>query len=90
MERAERIIAIAVGLAFSVVLVPVLWVMLVLTSITAVQRFITVWRQASAPRAVRMPSAATSRWKNWREVAVNRHDRERWRERRSRRAGTRP
>nr|MBA3654633.1 CDP-alcohol phosphatidyltransferase family protein [Actinomycetota bacterium] len=50
MERAERIIAIAVGLAFSVVLVPVLWLMLALTTLTAVQRFITVWRQASQPR----------------------------------------
>ena len=49
MERAERIIVLAIGLAFSVLLVPVLWVMLVLTLITAVQRFVKVWRQASAP-----------------------------------------
>ena len=49
MERAERIIVLCVGLAFPVVLVPVLWVMLALTSITAVQRFVKVWRQAPGP-----------------------------------------
>jgi CDP-diacylglycerol--glycerol-3-phosphate 3-phosphatidyltransferase len=95
MERAERIIAIALGLAFSVVLIPILWVMLALTSITAVQRFVTVWRQASAPRPVRMP---VSRWKTWRErlgdgpgdTAPSRHARERGREGRPPRAGTRP
>lgn len=46
MERAERIIAICVGLAFNVLLIPILWIMLVLTSITAVQRFVKVWRAA--------------------------------------------
>ena len=47
MERAERIIAICVGLLFPVLLIPILWIMLVLTSITAVQRFIKVWKQAA-------------------------------------------
>lgn len=47
MERAERIIAILVGLVFSVLLIPILWIMLVLTSITAVQRFAKVWKQAA-------------------------------------------
>jgi CDP-diacylglycerol--glycerol-3-phosphate 3-phosphatidyltransferase len=51
MERAERIILLCVGLAFSVVLVPVLWAMLSLTALTAIQRFIRVWRQASRPSA---------------------------------------
>jgi CDP-diacylglycerol--glycerol-3-phosphate 3-phosphatidyltransferase len=54
MERAERIIAIAVGLVFPILLVPVLWVMLVLTGITAVQRFAKVWRQATAARVVEL------------------------------------
>ena len=66
MERAERIIVLAIGLAFSFLLVPVLWVMLVLTLITAVQRFVKVWRQASAPPKVDRP---VSRWRNWRPVA---------------------
>ena len=47
MERAERIIAICIGLAFPVVLIPILWIMLILTSITAIQRFVKVWKQAA-------------------------------------------
>ena len=46
MERAERIIAICIGLAFNVLLIPILWLMLVLTTITAVQRFAKVWKAA--------------------------------------------
>ena len=46
MERAERIIVLCIGLLFDVLLVPVMWIMLVLTIITAVQRFVMVWRQA--------------------------------------------
>ena len=46
MERAERIIAICLGLLFEPLLIPILWIMLVLSSITAVQRFVKVWRQA--------------------------------------------
>ncbi|MGB5759950.1 MAG: CDP-alcohol phosphatidyltransferase family protein [Acidimicrobiales bacterium] len=48
MERAERIIVLAVGLAFPSVLVPILYLMLALTMVTAIQRFTKVWRQASA------------------------------------------
>ena len=47
MERAERIIAILIGLVINVLLVPILWIMLVLTTITAGQRFWKVWRQAA-------------------------------------------
>ena len=47
MERAERMIVLGFGLLFDSLLVPVLWVMLVLTSITALQRFLKVWHQAS-------------------------------------------
>jgi CDP-diacylglycerol---glycerol-3-phosphate 3-phosphatidyltransferase len=47
MERAERFIVLAFGLLFNEMLVGVLWVMLVLTVVTAVQRFVKVWRQAS-------------------------------------------
>jgi CDP-diacylglycerol--glycerol-3-phosphate 3-phosphatidyltransferase len=59
MERAERIIALGVGLLFESVLIPILWVMLVLTLITAGQRFVKVWRQAS----VVTPTLPASRWK---------------------------
>jgi hypothetical protein len=46
MERLERMVLLGVGLAFDI-LVPVLWVMLALTAITAVHRFVMVWRQAT-------------------------------------------
>jgi CDP-diacylglycerol--glycerol-3-phosphate 3-phosphatidyltransferase len=46
MERAERMVLLGVGLAFDI-LVPVLWLMLALTALTAVHRFVMVWRQAT-------------------------------------------
>jgi CDP-diacylglycerol---glycerol-3-phosphate 3-phosphatidyltransferase len=52
MERAERLVLLAVGLAFDV-LVPVLWVMVVLSAITAVHRFGKVWLQATEPTETR-------------------------------------
>jgi CDP-diacylglycerol--glycerol-3-phosphate 3-phosphatidyltransferase len=51
MERAERFVFLSVGLAFDI-LVPVLWVMLVLTAFTAIQRFVRVYRQAGRPPRV--------------------------------------
>jgi CDP-diacylglycerol--glycerol-3-phosphate 3-phosphatidyltransferase len=49
MERLERMVLLGVGLAFDI-LIPVLWLMLVLTLITAVHRFVMVWRQATPAR----------------------------------------
>lgn len=82
MERAERIVVICATLAFSFLMIPLLWVMLVLTAGTAVQRFVMVWRQANAaghrpPPAERrifvrragyetLPMSA--RWRAWREA----------------------
>jgi CDP-diacylglycerol--glycerol-3-phosphate 3-phosphatidyltransferase len=57
MERAERLVLLSVGLAFDV-LVPVLWVMIALSGITAVHRFVKVWRQASPDR----PERADRTW----------------------------
>jgi CDP-diacylglycerol---glycerol-3-phosphate 3-phosphatidyltransferase len=59
MERAERLIALSFGLLFDSLLIAVLWVMLVLTLFTAGQRFVLVWRQASAPR----PTPVSNRWR---------------------------
>ncbi len=59
MERAERIIALAVGLLFDSILIPILWIMLAATTVTAVQRFAKVWRQASVAR----PAPEPSRWR---------------------------
>ena len=49
MERAERIIALCLALLVRPLMVPILFVMLALTLVTAVQRFVKVWRQAAAP-----------------------------------------
>lgn len=56
MERAERLIALGIGLLFNQLLIAVLWLMLVGTVLTAVQRFVKVWRQASQPRPVAVPA----------------------------------
>ncbi len=50
MERLERFVLLGIGLALDI-LVPVLWIMLALTAITAAHRFVMVWRQAT-PKAV--------------------------------------
>jgi CDP-diacylglycerol---glycerol-3-phosphate 3-phosphatidyltransferase len=50
MERAERIVALGIGLLFDVLLIPILFAMLALTVLTAGQRFVKVWRQASVDR----------------------------------------
>jgi CDP-diacylglycerol---glycerol-3-phosphate 3-phosphatidyltransferase len=46
MERAERMVVLGVGLTFGY-LTAALWVLLVLTGMTVVQRFLLVWRQAT-------------------------------------------
>jgi CDP-diacylglycerol--glycerol-3-phosphate 3-phosphatidyltransferase len=62
MERAERVVLLCIGLLFDWLLVPVLWLMLALTAITAVQRFVLVWRQAvAAPVVLERQAARRSR-----------------------------
>jgi len=46
MERAERIILLCLGLLIEPLLIPILWIMFALTCVTAVQRFVKVWKQA--------------------------------------------
>ena len=46
MERAERVVLLCIGLLIEPLLVPVLWLLLALTTFTAAQRFVKVWRQA--------------------------------------------
>jgi CDP-diacylglycerol---glycerol-3-phosphate 3-phosphatidyltransferase len=80
MERAERTIALIAALAFPVLLIPILWVLVSLTGLTAVHRFAMVWRQAPKPvstrRSRRIRIARTERvtwavraerWRAWRE-----------------------
>ncbi|MCC6340006.1 MAG: CDP-alcohol phosphatidyltransferase family protein [Acidimicrobiia bacterium] len=79
MERAERMVVLGAGLFFDV-LVPVLWVMLALIGFTAVQRFVKVWRQASAEQTSdrgRAPGTAVE------------HRRPQWARRRESRASSR-
>jgi len=52
MERAERVVLLCLGLLFEPLLVPILWIMLALTIVTAVQRFVKVWRQAQVAPVV--------------------------------------
>jgi CDP-diacylglycerol--glycerol-3-phosphate 3-phosphatidyltransferase len=65
MERAERMILLGIGFLSPVVLVPVLWIMLGLTLVTAVGRFAKVWRLAEAP----IPVAPTRRQRRVRSTA---------------------
>ncbi len=77
MERAERMVVLGIALFFDI-LVPVLWVMLALIGLTAVQRFVKVWRQASAasrPDRPGDPAATPARRRVWtaRPAANGRH-----------------
>lgn len=105
MERAERLIVLGVGLIvqpFFPLLVPMLWLMLALSLLTAAQRFAKVWSQA--PAAARRAAARESRerrtWRvgrsrsrgaaapSWRWRARRSGDPvERWRARRAERLG---
>ena len=81
MERAERIILLCIGLLIPVLLVPILWLMLALTALTAGQRFAKVWRQANAAPVVlerqaarrqRLTTRRSARSRRWAELRSNR------------------
>ena len=74
MERAERMILLGIAFLDSAFIVPVLWLMLALISVTAVSRFVKVWNAASCrDEVIRRRLEAwregrvDSRWKAWRE-----------------------
>ena len=81
MERAERMILLGLGLLFPVLLLPVLWIMLALTLVTAGQRFVKVWKQASTERPQRARQRRTAR----RRTARTNRARAGWGELRTRR-----
>jgi CDP-diacylglycerol--glycerol-3-phosphate 3-phosphatidyltransferase len=56
MERAERMILLGVGLLATPIFIPVLWIMLALTAMTAGGRFWRVWQVAAKPA----PSASAT------------------------------
>lgn len=67
MERAERLALIGLGLLFPSLLVALLWVLVVATAFTVVQRFVMVWRQATPRTAA--AHGAYGRWRTARAVA---------------------
>ncbi len=74
MERAERMFLLGVGFLSAAVLVPVLWILFVLISLTAIARFVKVWNAASGrDEVIRHRIEAwregrvDSRWRAWRE-----------------------
>jgi CDP-diacylglycerol--glycerol-3-phosphate 3-phosphatidyltransferase len=97
MERAERFVLLSIALAFDII-TPILWIMLVLTLFTVVDRFRRVWAQAArAPRPAhpasrrrreRPDEPGGPRLRTWWEARRPSGDRTRRRERTPR--GTRP
>ncbi|HXZ99713.1 MAG TPA: CDP-alcohol phosphatidyltransferase family protein [Candidatus Binatia bacterium] len=49
LARPERVVIIVVGLVVPLALIWALWVLAVLTNVTALQRIVLVWRQARHP-----------------------------------------
>jgi CDP-diacylglycerol--glycerol-3-phosphate 3-phosphatidyltransferase len=74
MERAERVIVLCFGLVFNSILMPTLWVMLGLSVITAVQRFVKVWNQASPAPVVIERRALRRNRRTARRVALSGHN----------------
>jgi CDP-diacylglycerol--glycerol-3-phosphate 3-phosphatidyltransferase len=77
MERAERMILLGVGFLAPWLLVPVLWVLFGLITLTAIGRFLKVWRAAEGP-APRPADEVMPHRARWREGRVE----SRWRARR--------
>jgi CDP-diacylglycerol---glycerol-3-phosphate 3-phosphatidyltransferase len=98
MERAERMILLGAGFLASVLLMPVLWILLGLTTATAAGRFVKVWRVAEAPAASahrrhrrirtggreRRRTASPSRWRARRQAELTSRSGRTWRARHAR------
>ena len=74
MERAERMVVLGFAFLSASFFVPVLWLLLVLVSITAASRFVKVWNAASGRDEVLRrrieawrEGRVDSRWRTWRE-----------------------
>ncbi|HEX4160888.1 MAG TPA: CDP-alcohol phosphatidyltransferase family protein [Acidimicrobiales bacterium] len=80
MERGERMFVFGVGCLSADIFVPVLWVLFILISFTAIARFVKVWNAASGRDAVirrRLEAwregRVDSRWRTWRESRESAH-----------------
>jgi len=69
MERGERVLVLCFALKFPADMLWLLWLVFALSLVTAVQRFVKVWRQAEKPPAPLPvePTAVVLRWRAWRE-----------------------
>jgi CDP-diacylglycerol--glycerol-3-phosphate 3-phosphatidyltransferase len=79
MERGERMFVFGVGCLSADIFVPVLWVLFILISFTAIARFVKVWNAASGRDLVirrRLEAwregRVDSRWRTWRESRESR------------------
>jgi len=74
MERGERVLVLCFALKFPADMLWLLWVIVVLSFLTAAQRFVKVWRQADRPPAPLPvePTAVVLRWRAWREERAGR------------------
>ncbi len=74
MERGERVVVLCFALKFPADMLWLLWVIVVLSFLTAAQRFVKVWRQADRPPAPLPvePAAVVLRWRAWREERAGR------------------
>ena len=79
MERGERMFLLGVGFLATAIFVPVLWILFVLVSFTALSRFVKVWNAASGRDAV-----IRRRLETWRERRID----SRWQARRGERGGS--
>jgi CDP-diacylglycerol---glycerol-3-phosphate 3-phosphatidyltransferase len=69
MERGERVFVLCVALKFPADMLWLLWLIVVLSALTAGQRFVKVWRQADKPPDPLPvePTAVVLKWRAWRE-----------------------
>ena len=69
MERGERVFVLCFALKFPADMLWLLWLIVALSAVTALQRFVKVWRQAEKPPAPLPvePTAVVLRWRAWRE-----------------------
>jgi CDP-diacylglycerol--glycerol-3-phosphate 3-phosphatidyltransferase len=74
MERGERVVVLCFALKFEADMLWLLWLVFILSCITAGQRFVKVWRQAEKPPAPLPvePTAVVLRWRAWREERATR------------------
>jgi CDP-diacylglycerol--glycerol-3-phosphate 3-phosphatidyltransferase len=75
MERAERMILLGVGLLSTAIFVPVLWILLGLTAMTAAGRFWRVWQVAARPEPVAAPASRPHYHPRWSRRGLSRASR---------------